>query len=119
MTSHVSERDKEQVVIDLENLKTISALRHKNMGLLPPELNALLVSASHFVCRLLVSCTSYARAPPPEIMRAGYECAAMLNNVAACTAGSQMSLEYVRKNVLSTGTMLITSLYAVPNSSCI
>ena len=57
MTEHVSDRDREQVVIDLENLKTISLLRHSNMGPLPPELNQLLVAASHFVCRLLAACT--------------------------------------------------------------
>jgi hypothetical protein len=119
MTSHVSERDKEQVVIDLGNLKTISMLRHKNMGMLPPELNALFVSASHFVCRLLVACTSYARAPSPNFMRAGHACVVVLNNIAARTAGTQMNSEAVRKNLEDAGSMLITSLCAVPIFVCI
>ena len=112
MTSHVSERDKEQVVIDLENLKTISALRHKNMGELPPELNLLLVSASHFVCRLLAACTSYARAPPIEFMRSGHACVVILNSIAARTAGAKISSDTIGKNLASTGSVLITSLYA-------
>lgn len=113
MTSHVSERDKEQVVIDLENLKAISALRHKNMGELPPELNLLLVSASHFVCRFLAACTSYARAPSIEFMRSGHACVVMLNNIAARTAGSKISSESVVISLASTGSVLITSLYAL------
>jgi uncharacterized protein YuzB (UPF0349 family) len=116
MTNHVSDRDREQVVIDLENLKTISALRHKNMGLMPPELDTLLVSASHFVCRLMVSCTSYARAPPPAFMRAAHACVAVLNNIAARTAGVQMNSDSVLQNLVATGGMLTTAVYAARNS---
>ena len=117
MTQRVSDRDREQVVIDIENLKTISVLRHKNMGTLPPELNLLLVSSSHFICRLLAACTSFARAPPLELMRAGHSCVAMLNNIAAQTAEVQSSAQAVVKNLAATGNVLLTALYAIPKPS--
>ena len=112
MTSHVSDRDQEQVVIDLENLRTISVLKPKNMGELPQELNSLLVSASHFVCRFLTSCSSYARVPPIGLMHTGRACVDILSSIAARAIGARGSSDSVEKVMSSTGRVLTTALYA-------
>jgi hypothetical protein len=112
MTSHVSERDKEQVVIDLHNLRDISVLKPKNMGLLPQELDSLLVSVAHFVCRFLTACSSYARAPFLSLMNAGHACVEMLSNIAARTVCAQNSSQSVLNILSSTGSLLTTALYA-------
>ncbi len=112
MTLHVSERDKEQVVIDLDNLRAISVLKPKNMGVLPQELDMLLVSASHFVCRLLTACASYARAPLLSLMNAGHSCVAMLSSIAARAGCAPNSSESVVKILSSTGSALTAALYA-------
>ncbi len=110
MTSHVSEREKEQVVIDLENLKTISVLGPKNMGPLPQELDLLLASASHFMCRFLCSCASYARAPSLGLMNAGHSCVAMLSSIAMRVGfpNNSDSVDYILR---SNSSILTTALY--------
>ena len=112
MTSHVSDRDKEQVVIDLDNLHMISSHPQKCMGVLPQELNMLFSSVSHCVARILTACTSYARAPPLQIMFAGHACARILSSIAAGTSDTQNSPNSIENNLVSTGSTLMTAMYA-------
>jgi hypothetical protein len=115
MTSHVNERDQEQVVIDLENLRTISVLKPKNMGTLPQELNLLLVSTSHFVSRFLISCSSYARVPPLGLMQASLVCVDILSSSAARAIGTRDSSDCFEKVLSSAGSVLTTALYVTPS----
>ncbi len=115
MTSHVNERDQEQVVIDLENLRTISVLKPKNMGALPQELNLLLVSTVHFVCRFLTSCSSYARVPPLGLMQASFVCVDILSSSTARAIGARDSSDSFEKVLSSTGSVLTTALYVTPS----
>ncbi len=112
MTPHVSDRDKEQVVIDLDNLQSISCHPQKCMGQLPQELNVLFASVSHCVARLVTACTSYARTPPLQIMLAGHACAAILSNMSAGISDAQSSPNSVENHLVSTGSILMTALYA-------
>jgi hypothetical protein len=113
MTSYVSDRDREQVVIDVENLKSISRLQHKNMGLLPEEINILVVSIAHFICRFLISCASFARAPPLDFIRAGHACVAILDNAVARSAGVTASSEAFERILTSSGNVLMAVLYVI------
>jgi hypothetical protein len=110
MTSHMSEREREQVVIDLENLKTISVLGPKNMGPLPQEIDLLLASASHFISRFLCACASYARAPSLGFMNAGHSCVAMLSSI-AMRAGVPNNSDNVDHVFRSNSSILTTALY--------